>query len=162
MKRLFLLWIIISLSSCAHMPMRTLPEHIKSIYIPIFINQTFQYGLEEVITNMVIEEFIKDGRLEVRESADAELKGTVIFYEKAPFSYDKKGNVDKYKVTIRVSFGLTDDKLLWQEEWQETVLYIPSTSSYEARDFDITSEQEAINKAISKIAYYIVSRTIKN
>lgn len=162
MKRLFLLWIIISLSSCAHTPMRTLPEHIKSIYIPIFINQTFQYGLEEVVTNIVIEEFIKDGRLEVRESADAELKGTVIFYEKAPFSYDKKGNVDKYKVTIMVSFGLTDDKLLWQEEWQETVLYIPSTSSYEARDFDITSEQEAINKAISKIAYYIVSRTIKN
>lgn len=162
MKRLLLLWVIISLSSCAHTPMRTLPEHIKSIYIPIFINQTFQYGLEEVVTNMVIEEFIKDGQLEVRESADAELKGTIIFYEKVPFSYDKEGNIAKYKVSIKVSFGLTDDKLLWQEEWQETVLYIPTTSSYEARNFDITSEQEAIHKALSNIAYYIVSRTIKD
>ncbi|MEW6096076.1 MAG: LptE family protein [bacterium] len=167
MKRVLLVCLILTLSSCAHTPMRTLPEHIKSIYIPIFINQTFQYGLEDVVTNIVIEEFIKDGRLEVvdKKSADAELKGTIISYERVPFPYDKEGNIAKYKVSIKVNFrltDLTDNKVLRNDEWQEIILYIPSTSSYEPSDFDITSEQEAIHKALSKIAYYIVSRTIKD
>ena len=167
MKKLLLLWFILNLSSCAHTPIRTLPEHIKSIYIPIFVNQTFQYGLEEIVTNMVIEEFIKDGRLEVvdRKSADAELTGTIISYERVPFSYNNEGDVDKYRVSISVRFELTDvtnNQLLWQEQYQEVVLYIPLTSSYEPKDFDITPEQEAIHKALSRIAYYVVSRTIKD
>jgi len=146
--------------------MRTLPAHIKSIYIPIFVNQTFQYGLEDVITNMVIEEFIKDGRLEMvdKKLAEAELKGTILFYERVPFSYDKEGNINKYKVSIKVRFGLTDlteNRLLWQEEWQEIVLYIPLTSSYQPKEFDLTSEEEAIHNAFSKIAYVIVTTTIK-
>jgi TolB-like protein len=165
MKRLLLLWVII-LSGCAHTPIYTLPEHINSIYIPIFSNHTFQYGLEEVITDMVIEEFIKDGRLDVvdKKSATAELKGDVTFYERVPFSYDREGNIAKYKVTIGVRFELNDlinNKLLWQEKWQEKVLYIPSTSTYTPRAFDITSEQEAIYNILSKIAYYIVTTTIK-
>jgi TolB-like protein len=166
MKKLLLFWMILILSSCAHAPMCTLPEHINSIHIPIFTNHTFQYGLEEIITDMVIEEFIKDGRLDVvdKKSAAAELKGDVIFYERVPFSYDREGNVAKYKVTIGVSFklnDLTNNKLLWQEKWHEKVLYIPSTSTYTPRESDITSEQEAIHNALSKIAYYIVSMIIK-
>lgn len=168
MKRLLLLfWVIFSLSRCAHTPICTLPDHIKSIYIPIFTNQTFQYGLEEIITNIVIEEFIRDGRLKVvdKKLADARLNASVISYQKIPFSYSKEGDVNKYKVAIKVSFGLVDltnNTLLWQEEWEEVILYIPATSSYLPREFDITSEEEAIHKALSKIAYYIVNRTIKN
>ncbi|MEW6608295.1 MAG: LptE family protein [bacterium] len=166
MKNLLLLGFILGLSSCAHTPIRTLPEHITSISIPIFTNQTFQYGLEEIITNMVIEEFIRDGRLNVvdKKLAQAELKGEINHFERIPFSYDKEGNIAKYKITIGVSFGLTDlteNKPLWDEEWEETILYIPSTSPYRPGDFDITSEQEAIYKALSKIAYYLVSITIK-
>jgi len=167
MKKLVLLWFILSLSSCVHTPIRILPEHIKSIFIPIFTNQSFQYGLEESLTNMVIEEFIKDGRLDVveRKSADVVLTGTIISYEKVPFSYDTEGNVEKYKVSISVKFEFTDlhtNKLLWQEQYQEVVLYISPTSSYKPREFDITSEQEAIHNALLKIAYYVVSRTIKD
>lgn len=165
MKKLFLLGVIFALTSCGHIPIRTLPEHIKSIYIPIFTNQTFQYGLEEIVTNRVIEEFIKDGRLDVvdKKLADTELKGTILSYQRLPFSYDKKGNINKYQVSIKVSFELRDlttNKLLWQDEWQEVILYIPPTSSYRPREFEITSEEEAIYKLLSKIAYYIVSRTI--
>lgn len=167
MKKLFSLWVIVSLSSCAHTPIRTLPDHIKSISIPIFTNQTFQYGLEDALTNIVSEEFIKDGRLEVvdRKSADAELNGTVISYERVPFSYNKEGGLDKYRVSVSVRFELTDihsNKLLWQEQYQGIILYISPTSSFEPKDFDITSEQEAIHKALSKIAYYVVNRTIKD
>lgn len=165
MKKVLLFWFIFSLSSCGHFPVRTLPEHINSIYIPIFINQTFQYHLGEIITNTIIEAFIKDGRLEVvdKKSADAELKGKVISYEKVPFSYDRKGNITKYKLSITVSFeliDLRDDNLLWKDEYQEVILYVPSSSSYEPREFDITCEQEAINKILSKIAYYVVKRTM--
>ncbi len=166
MKKLFLLWVILGLSSCGHTPIRTLPDHIKSIYMPIFTNQSFQYGLEEILTNMVIEEFIKDGRLKVtdRKSANAELNGTIISYEKVPFSYDNEGNVNKYRVSVSVRFELTEvpnNRFLWQEQYQETILYISPTSSYQPKDFDITSEEEAIHKVLVKIAYYVVNRTIK-
>lgn len=165
MKKLFLIGVIFTLTSCGHTPIRILPEHIKSLYIPFFINQTFQYGLEEVMTNRVIEEFIKDGRLEVvdRELADTELKGTILSYQKVPFSYDKKGNINKYQVSIKVSFELRDlttNKPLWQEEWQEVILYISPTSSYRPKEFELTSEEECKDKILSKIAYYIVSRII--
>lgn len=169
MKKLCLLGFILILTSCVHTPtpIRTLPEDIKSLSIPIFTNQTFQYGLEEVMTNRVIEEFIKEGRIEVvdRELATTELKGTILSYQRVPFSYDKKGNINKYQVSIKVSFELRDltaNKLLWQDEWQEVILYISPTSSYRPKEFDITSEEEAIQKILSKMAYYIVSRTIND
>ncbi|MDY0096164.1 MAG: LptE family protein, partial [Candidatus Vecturithrix sp.] len=56
-----------------------LPDHIKTIAIPIFVNKTLQDGVEEIITQQVIEQFVKGGkvRLVSEDNADAILRGTI-------------------------------------------------------------------------------------
>ncbi len=60
----------------------TLPERIKSIYIPMCENKSYRPGLEEYATNYLIEEFVADGRLNVVEKkyADALLEVTLELY----------------------------------------------------------------------------------
>jgi len=68
---------VIILAGCAvKLRKVTLPERIKSVYIPMCKNISFQPGIEEYATNYLIEEFVADGRLNVVEKkyADALLE----------------------------------------------------------------------------------------
>ena len=61
---------------------RTLPEAITAIDVPMFKNLTYEPGIEELITNYTIENFLADGRLTVVQKgvADARVEGTITAY----------------------------------------------------------------------------------
>ena len=69
------------LAACAGTlaPTRTLPSHIKRVYIPEFRNQSRQYGVQAPLTLAVNDMFMSDGRLDVvtKERADVVLEGRV-------------------------------------------------------------------------------------
>jgi hypothetical protein len=69
------------LAACAGTlaPTRTLPTHIKRVYIPEFRNQSRQYGVQAPLTLAVNDMFMSDGRLDVvqKERADVVLEGRV-------------------------------------------------------------------------------------
>ena len=52
---------------------RTLPEEIQSVYVPMFINNTYQPGLEELATRATVEAFLADGRLNVVSPREADV-----------------------------------------------------------------------------------------
>ena len=84
LKSISLLFLIAFIfSSCAVVPrQRTLPQHIRSVYIPMFQNQSYEPGLEELITSYAIDEFLADGRLQVvqKSNADIIITGTIRKY----------------------------------------------------------------------------------
>lgn len=72
--------LVLALGACtATPPVRTLPEHIKRIYIPEFKNLTRGYALQADLTLYVNDAFMSDGRLDVvqNERADVRLEGRI-------------------------------------------------------------------------------------
>ncbi|MFL2997887.1 MAG: hypothetical protein ACJZ1Q_03950, partial [Candidatus Neomarinimicrobiota bacterium] len=56
----------------------SIPPHIKSISIPLVDNETSEYGLEQIVTDRILEKFNQEGILKVlnEEVANSILKGT--------------------------------------------------------------------------------------
>lgn len=73
--------VFVILSGCTAIipPQRTLPEHIKRIYIPEFRNGSRLFGAQADLTLHVNDAFMSDGRIDVvqNERADARLEGRI-------------------------------------------------------------------------------------
>ena len=60
--------LLLGCSACMRIPrQRTLPPSIRSLSIPVFINRTAEPQLEDDATVFAQEEFLADGRLDMRD-----------------------------------------------------------------------------------------------
>lgn len=79
-RLLFLMGLLLFVAGCQiSSRVRTLPEEIQSVYVPIFINITTKPGLEEIVGRATVEAFLSDGRLDVVSSpmADVIVQGII-------------------------------------------------------------------------------------
>ncbi|MDI6703522.1 MAG: LptE family protein [bacterium] len=148
-----LLFIILG---CTYTPRLILPTHIKKLTIPIFANKTIRYGLEEKLTNAVIDEFISDGKFDVvpKNKADAKLIGEIIGFSEDPISYNEQGEIIEYEIWISINLSFYDigtEKVLWEDKINRVTTYNPIDTSFE----------EAVTSLLETLAKDVVSRTIK-
>jgi hypothetical protein len=71
---------VLLLASCTTVPRtRTLPDYVRSVYVPMFKNYSYEPGLEEQITAFTVDEFLADGRLDVAQKnrADIAIEGSI-------------------------------------------------------------------------------------
>ncbi|HTA24554.1 MAG TPA: LptE family protein [Terriglobales bacterium] len=99
----------------------TIPENVRTIAIPAFINQTHTYRIEQMLTAAVVREMITRTHYhiinQVDADADATLKGTVLATSTTPMIYDSKtGRAASMLVVISMSVTLKDKegKVLYQ------------------------------------------------
>jgi outer membrane lipopolysaccharide assembly protein LptE/RlpB len=98
----------------------SLPAHIKTIGVPIFVNNTQGYQVEQKITSSVIDVLIRRGRYHVTpdaENVDAVLKGTITSVSLVPTTFTADGRANQYNVIIsaKVTFSdLIDKKIIFQ------------------------------------------------
>jgi len=90
-----------------------LPASVRTIAVPMFINQTQTYRIEQILTRDVVREFLARSHYQVTsdagQSADAVLKGTVISAHAAPLTYDAQtGRVSSAVVTVSMKVSLID------------------------------------------------------
>jgi outer membrane lipopolysaccharide assembly protein LptE/RlpB len=90
-----------------------LPASVRTIAVPVFINQTQTYRIEQLLTRDVVRELIARSKYRVAnetgESADATLKGTVISAQASPLTYDAQtGRISSAIVTVSMKVSLTD------------------------------------------------------
>ena len=104
-----------------------LPEHIKTIGVPSFINMSAQPGVTEIFTHEVIEEFASRGKYVIKPDAvgvDAVLTGAVMSFTIAPETL--LGGVDessaneaaRYSMVVRASVqfkDLVDDSMIFED-----------------------------------------------
>ena len=154
---------VLLLVGCAYTSTSILPPHIKRIAVPVFSNATFKAGLETMLTDAVIREFLTDGRLEVssEDRADAILYGRISYYFLDPTRYDSMGRVEEYRIWVLVTISLKDlkdGKVLWTEENMEgQTTFSPLGGS----GLSPESEEQAISRVVRKLAKDIVLRTIE-
>jgi outer membrane lipopolysaccharide assembly protein LptE/RlpB len=101
----------------------TIPENVRTIAIPAFVNQTHTYKIEQMLTAAVVREMITRTHYHIINQtdadADATLKGTVLSTYTTPMTYDSQtGRAASVLVVISMSVSLKDKqgKVLYQND----------------------------------------------
>ncbi|MDD5259724.1 MAG: LptE family protein [bacterium] len=154
--------LMLGLLGCGKPPVSVLPTYIKKIAINNFSNNIVQYGIEDKLTKKVIEEFLRDGRLEVvkAEEADALLTGVIVRYSLEPVSYDAQSVIEQYKLFIGVDVTFKDQvqgTIMWTESnIHEDYTYYVTAKAGQLVETE-NDAQEAVTDLLSRD---IVKRTI--
>lgn len=129
---------------------------VKTIAIPLFENQTEEYGIREELTNKLVLAFVQDNTLKVTNEriADAVLRGTILKYQKDAYTFDGNENVKEYIARIYVKIIVEDkkhNKNIWEEDNLQGWGTFPADSS----------EAYGKSEAIDKLTEDILNRTVK-
>ncbi len=159
-----MLGIVLGLAGCTDVAIRPgLPSYMSKLAIPIFQNRTAQPNLENQLTQLVTQDFLMDGRLELSDAdhADALLNGTITQYLQEPLLMDVHNTPQQYKLRLIMRLALKDTKAgknLWTDESFEenTTYYVANTLGIPAE-----TEQTARARVIDQIARRIVARVIE-
>ena len=122
----FHLMVMLSLAGCGYHTAgktTTLPDRVKTIAVPAFINDTQTYKLDQMLTGAVVREFTTRANYRIIPSADtgadATLRGVVLSASSTPSNYDSNtGKVATVMVTVNMKVVLTDrdGKVLFENE----------------------------------------------
>ena len=98
-----------------------IPENVKTIAIPAFVNETSTYRIEQMLTASVVREFTTRTHYRLMnspsEAADATLRGTVLSTSASPLTYDTAtGRAASVLVVVSIKVMFTDrqGKVLYQ------------------------------------------------
>src|SRR5579862_7724058 len=99
----------------------TIPDNVRTIAIPAFVNQTQTFKIEQMLTAAVVREIVTRTHYHVinqaDSDADATLRGTVVSTSTTPMTYDSKtGRAASLLVVISMKVSLQDKqgKVLFQ------------------------------------------------
>jgi curli biogenesis system outer membrane secretion channel CsgG len=135
-----------------------LPQGVKTIAIPVFVNSTFEPYVDVDVTKAVVEEFLTDGRLKVvsTDDADVVMRGKVTKFELIPQTYSVDPYVTSYNVVISVTIVLIDGKTQ-QVLMQDTTIGTVFNSSYAVTLGDISATKKAKSAAITSASKDLAS-----
>lgn len=123
MKTFLISGILFMLTGCGYHLAGTgsgLPDHITTIGLPIFVNNTQGYQVEQKITNSIQTVLIQRGKYKVVpdiDNVDAILKGTILNVSLIPVTFNNDGRAQDYSVIITAKVTFTDQidkKILFQ------------------------------------------------
>jgi hypothetical protein len=163
------------LTGCGYSTGSLLPPRLRTIYVDNFKNKIdigkevtesarytlYRPGLENEVTDAIVERFVFDGNLKIapEDEADLTLKGNLLDYRQDALRYDGNDNVEEYRIKVTIDMELTDvagDKLLWAETG------FVGESTYKTTGRFAASEDTAREEAIEDLARRVVERTIED
>jgi len=152
----------LGLAGCGYSFRGNLPDHIKTVAVPIFTNKTSEPAVESLMTSAVVEAYATNGRLRVvrPEEADAVLDGELVGYSVQSIAFDNQANVRVYRLLVTMNIKLRDVR-------RNAVLF-EQQGLKEKSDFQVLgavsqtigAEEGAVRTAARDIARSIVSLTI--
>ncbi len=165
MARLFLSAVLVlaaAVGGCGYSLQGNLPDHLKTVSVPVFKNVTTEAGAESTITAAVINAFTSNGRLKVvsLDQADSVLDGEVTGYQVQSLTYDSRLNLRSYRLTVTMNVRFRDlrrTELLWQENG--LVENVSFDVAGQVSD-TISREEGAVKQAALEIGRKIVNRAV--
>jgi hypothetical protein len=120
-RALGLILAAVVLAGCGYGTRGSLPDHIKTVAVPIFKNRTLEPGVETAITSGVVNAFSSGGRVKVVpvDQADAILQGEVVAYSLDGLAFDQTANVRAYRLRVVLNVEFRDVRksaMLWRQE----------------------------------------------
>jgi outer membrane lipopolysaccharide assembly protein LptE/RlpB len=150
------------LAGCGYSLRGSLPEHIRTVAVPVFANKTQQPAVENFLTRAVVDAFVSSGRLKVvrPEDADSILEGEIVGYQLNSLSYDAGANVREYRLTVTLNLQFRDVRqnvMLWRQEGVQEKADFRVPGQVAAA---ITSEESALRQAAVEIGRAIVNLAV--
>ena len=127
---------------------------INSIAIPIFDDKSAEFQIQETLTNSIVERFLKDNTLKVRDldEADSVLRGTITRIEDRPIALGENERAQEFEfyIYVTVSYeGKGRTKPFFTEN-------LRGRGTYENPE----DREEGINEAINKLSTDILNQVI--
>lgn len=137
----------------------SLPPHLKTVAIPLFENQTSEFGITETLTDAVTNEFVRDGSLKIADRTDADvlIESTITSVSDRAGAFSQDETVQDINVYISVSVKVTDQAKrtpMWSERITQFGTYDPSAGP--------DGRQQAYEEAFEKISQEILNKTVSN
>jgi outer membrane lipopolysaccharide assembly protein LptE/RlpB len=127
--------------------------NIKTMAIPVFVNETRRADVESTLTNAIVDEFVNIVEITNAEKAEVVLEGVITGYTLGAVSYTGRDVANEYRLTVVLSLRLVrraaeggEDEILWEAR---------NLSDYE--DFtvdgsDIAATRDGEKEAFEKLA----------
>jgi outer membrane lipopolysaccharide assembly protein LptE/RlpB len=149
-------------TACGYSFRGSLPPHIRTIAIPLFVNRTQEPAVEGVVTQGVVEAFSNSGQLQVveRSKADVILEGEVVGYQVSATSFNAAQNITEYRLHITLNLQLRDvkaNRLAWRRErlQEKADFTVPGQQAVL-----LSREDAALRRAAVEIGRAIVAYTV--
>lgn len=151
-----------------------IPDNIKTILIPDFVNKTNRFQVEQYITFAVRDEFIKRSNLVLVENesrADSILEGTITWFDVKPLSYSDDASSNFYKVSILVNVRFIDlqsNEIIFEgqninfTDSYEINNYEGDVGDFNAADDFFSQETETLSKIAREFASSVVTTILEN
>jgi outer membrane lipopolysaccharide assembly protein LptE/RlpB len=153
---------VAALAGCGYSLRGNLPDRIRTVAVPVFVNRTPEAAVENFLTRAVVQAFSTNGRLRVvkLEEADAILEGEVVGYQIQALAFDPRANIQQYRLLVTMNLKMRDV--------QSNTLLFEQPRFQEKSDFrvfgavsqTIAREETALQAAAVDIARAIVSLAI--
>ncbi|MCP4632592.1 MAG: LptE family protein [candidate division Zixibacteria bacterium] len=130
---------------------------LDTISVPLFENETTQYGIREDLTDQLTEALVQDNTLKVVNvrRADSVIRGVVKKYVNECYTYDASGSCDEYisRVYVDVTFeDMKHKEVLWEEK---------NIEGYGIYSANGETEDDGMERAIEKLSANIIDKIIK-
>ena len=156
----FILFLLILVSGCGYRFAGTgdFPEGTKSIFIPILENRTSESGLEKLVTDDLIYEFIKNRKDILAGSiddTDAVLYGIIHSINTRTISRDDPNTSSERSVKLSVDMKLVvpEGRVIWR------VKEITADMAYNVAPGDKYRTEQNRREAISKVSQRLAEKT---
>lgn len=135
-----------------------LPGHIKSVAVPTVKNSTLEPGVEQEVTEGIVDKFLSDGRLKIasERAAQAVVLADIVGYENKVNNYSASQEPIDYIVVLTLSVQMRDqvkNRDLWRDD------RLVATGVYEPGSGE--TEEAARARAIVTLANDVVGRTLE-
>ena len=134
----------------------SVPGHIKSVAIPLFENETAEFGIKEKVTDALLDNFIKENILQIadKKNADSIIQGTITRVSDAPYTFDENEDVQEFRVSISID-------IVWYDQIKNVDLFeggivgwgVYSASSPEER-------ADGLDQAVERLVTEIINQTL--
>ena len=128
---------------------------IETVYIPVFGNNTAEFGVEEQLTDALVNAINKERNLSIGErgNSDAVLEGRITRISDSPLTFTSGEQVSEYKVDIaaHVKFENVEKRKIIMEG---------DFSAFSEYDYPSGDRDAAISKAVEKLAQEILNKAV--
>ena len=133
----------------------TLPPHIKTVAVPLFEDKTAEFGIDQQLTDALIEAIIMDNTLQIADLKDANavLTGTITRVEERAGAYSEDEEASDFNIYVSVKVTFEDRvkrRVMWEQSLSEFGTFQPG------------DRQTGLDEAIEKLTTKIINQMVSN
>ena len=153
----------LAVAGCGYSLRGNLPDHIKTVAVPVFQNKTPVPAVENFLTNAVVNAFSSNGRLRVTsvDRADSVLDGEITSYILQSIAYDAAANIRQFRLTVTLNLRFRDvrrNEVLFQRaNYSDRADFVVPGTVAET----INASEGALQQAATEIARSVVSFAVE-